>query len=464
MNFYNKLIATTALIAATGISNAYAAYSVLTEAETINGTYSDHVESSGAQWAGGVFRLTGNTTDAAATPIVFNVNAQFHDNKHTNTGAGGAIYVHGRTVLNVNGSTFDGNHADWEGGAISSETPKGDPKVRSVLNVSNSTFNNNTVNKYSGGAIQAYDYTNITGSTFTNNRAGIDGAFTEDNGGGAITLGAFGTVKIDNSTFSGNSAYDGGAIGTNKKANYTSGSLVVTNSVFSENSANRGGAILNWYKNNINGEAENLISNSTFEDNTASISGGAIFNAGDLKFSGNNVFAENIGGGVLNDIHNTGAIDVSGHLTLDGGISGDGTLNLASGTNLTVNSATTISNAIANAGATLNIVFNNGFFGDEYTLLSGTGSLDNEFTLASNALYDVTESSTKGTYTVAQKSSEDVAEATGANSNQMSVIEAIIGGEPTGRTNFDDVTNDITTLLQSADPSQVQAGVNAVTA
>jgi len=94
-----------------------------------------------------------------------------------------------------------------------------------TLRVANSTFSGNSAGGGHGGAIyNSAGVLIVTNSTFSNNTApsGL---------GGAIENYA-GTVTIANSTFSGNSAHTGGGI-----SNYASGTLNITNSSFSGNSA-----------------------------------------------------------------------------------------------------------------------------------------------------------------------------------------------------------------------------------
>lgn len=156
-----------------------------------------------------------------------------------------------------------------------------------TLTVDNVTFSGNSA--YSGGAI--YDRTygstlHVTNSTFSNNSA-VSG----NSGGGAIYANG-GTVTIDNSTFASNHAdnvyEDGGAI-------FNSGATItITNSTFSGNTANGsnqytyGGAIYNtgWLN----------VTNSTFSGNSAGQWGGAIDNYGGQQVIKNTTFSGNTAG------------------------------------------------------------------------------------------------------------------------------------------------------------------------
>ncbi|MEE3350294.1 MAG: hypothetical protein VZR09_09695, partial [Candidatus Gastranaerophilaceae bacterium] len=102
------------------------------------------------------------------------------------------------------------------------------------------------------------------------------------------------------------------------------------------------------------------LNNNVFANNEASVSGGAIYNAGTLNFGGTNIFSGNTAAGVANDIYNTGAI----HLTensitnINSGISGaDGTISMAS--NAVLNLGGEISNnSITMGGGTINLLEN----------------------------------------------------------------------------------------------------------
>jgi LPXTG-site transpeptidase (sortase) family protein len=111
------------------------------------------------------------------------------------------------------------------------------------------------------------------------------------NSGGGINN--KGTLTVNNSTFSGNSAkYFGGGI-----FNENGGNITVNNSTFSGNSSINGGGIYNQNGSNT------TVNNSTFSGNSARMHGGGINNRGNLDidnstFSGNS--ADHYGGGIFN--------------------------------------------------------------------------------------------------------------------------------------------------------------------
>ncbi|MCA9968499.1 MAG: hypothetical protein KC423_29845, partial [Anaerolineales bacterium] len=92
----------------------------------------------------------------------------------------------------------------------------------------------------------------------------------------------FGTLMVTNSTFADNEAtLSGGGI------NFGSGTLTALNSTFSGNTANYGGGIYNLGTLNV--------TNSTFADNEATISGGGIYNLSTLHLAGT-IFAAGLNG------------------------------------------------------------------------------------------------------------------------------------------------------------------------
>jgi uncharacterized repeat protein (TIGR01451 family) len=118
------------------------------------------------------------------------------------------------------------------------------------LNITNSNFTDNNATASDGAAIYSMDTLNVTGSTFTNN------------GGGAI-INEFSTLNVTDSTFIGNSAiYYGGAI-------YNDGNSTISNSTFTNNTAHDGGAISSFGNLTIYG--------NNFTDNHATEYGGAIY-------------------------------------------------------------------------------------------------------------------------------------------------------------------------------------------
>ena len=183
-------------------------------------------------------------------------NSAFSDNL---ADEGGAIYNEGDEELNISSSAFGGNLAERGGGAIYNEGR--------LISIINSAFSDNLA-RY-GGAIANWEGTlYVSVSAFSGNSA--------DSGGGAILNTS--ELSISDSAFSDNSAKYGGAI-SNEGDEELNIVLSITNSAFSSNSVDFvGGAILN--------ARELSISSSTFSGNSAKY-GGAIGNWGELDIINN---------------------------------------------------------------------------------------------------------------------------------------------------------------------------------
>lgn len=156
---------------------------------------------------------------------------------NTATGLGGGVFMDDGADLTVAGSAFTGNSAQFYGGAIDNADAG-----TGTLTVSNSVFTGNTASE--GGAIDNADEGNanavdgtltVSGSTFVNNVTTGPG---EGGGGGAIDSGdhpgaGTATVTVSDSTFANNDAgSSGGAINSTGPT-----ALSVTTSTFAGNSA-----------------------------------------------------------------------------------------------------------------------------------------------------------------------------------------------------------------------------------
>ena len=162
----------------------------------------------------------------------------------TSNSQGGAILVMGTNAsADIKGSEFINNTADL-GGAVSLAGADEDSIIDDCTFIENTATTN-------GGAVYYWSNTLTT------------------------------DLEITDSTFTGNSASDGGAV-------YFCGysDLVVTGSEFTDNTAAYGGAIEN------EGFAGLTVDDSKFIENTATTSGGAIISSGNTSVS-NSVFADN---------------------------------------------------------------------------------------------------------------------------------------------------------------------------
>ena len=427
------------------------------------------------------------------------------------SGSDTIVWVPGKISVGAN-SVFSGNKAEI-GGAVAIK------KLEGALTIgANTQFLNNEAT-YDGGAVGNYGGAVLTDNVlFKGNKAQTLGTDSNAIGGGAMSLGIDVQTEINNSIFDSNtSGYNGGALGTRKtlqdseiaNAN-TRNKLNITNSKFTANkalgtsvdkkdsliSSGNGGAIANSFASTVikgsvfeKNEAKNFggaiynmkfenkshsafldkggviaIADSTFTNNAAGSEGGAVYNMKNaaINFSGNNVFSGNTAGGKANDIHNEGAINVAGDFTLDGGISGDGTITFAKDSNLSVKvNKTAIANNVVNNGATLNMIFDTGFEG-EYQLV--TGSLDKEFDgYNNNALYNIA-SSKNGTYQISKKTAQEISEAVSATQNEANVIAALTANESTGHAKSDIIANAVNEALQSGDEAKIAAAKEAASA
>jgi CSLREA domain-containing protein len=192
------------------------------------------------------------------------------------TSAGGGIYNNGGTVT-ATGTTFSSNSApNASGGGIYS--------TGGSVAITNGTFSANSA--ANGGGIFDNDTLTISGGSFSTNSA-------TGNGGGGIF--AEGGLSVSNTTFSNNTAASGFGGGI-----YSSsvGEGSITGSTFSANSASDGGAL-------AIGNGNQLVSlvNCTFASNSATSEGGAAYSAGDSQitfstFSGNSGGGAGLGGAV----------------------------------------------------------------------------------------------------------------------------------------------------------------------
>ena len=286
----------------------------------LNNVIFDTISAEGTASGGGVIGAYGDTIIRGSTfnnnstnyiggaIYVKNVDLRVFDTTFTNNTArirGGAIHFSGDGL--IFGSTFDKNQTtSSHGGAIANEAN---------LHISDSTFTNNSTSMTTatyGGAVYNASNLTVSGSTFTNNAVpnilatdttaevkGEAGAifnngtmainnsvFTGNIGfeGGAISLGADSYTTITNSTFDSNTAYGGGVFdnaGDSSSMHY----LSIYDSTFTGNSATSGsGGVFRFASSNT------FIYGSSFENNSTTIYGGAVSLAG----SGNSYIIDSI--------------------------------------------------------------------------------------------------------------------------------------------------------------------------
>lgn len=419
-------------------------------------------------------------------------------------------------VLTIgDGAEFTLNTAGVQGGAIYND---------GKLELGQTKFDQNSVtgqksNSQGGAIFNAGTMDLEAESSFTNNEAWIGGAIS--NNGTSTEAQAF---IGDSVTFKNNHAQWAGAI-FNQRASMKIGEKVEFINNYSEGAATgagvtgtdygdggMGGAIMNQSDNNERPAVFEIGAESYFEgneskqssggaianyrhatadigtvsmtigadaqfiSNTAAIDGGAIFNNATLTFEGDATFSGNMAGDKLNDIHNEGTINFkSGTLSLDGGITGEGTLKLTEGTTLNVTvgkeQSTSISNTIKVVAAeqdtvalvedtakvaNLSLTFKTGYEKGTYTLFAA-GKLEggSQLALTENALYKIEESGTEGTYTISKKTTSEIMQSTGLTGNEANALAALINAETDN-----EILNEISTGVQQGN----QAAKDAVTA
>ncbi|MCM1265220.1 MAG: hypothetical protein NC200_03390, partial [Candidatus Gastranaerophilales bacterium] len=265
---------------------------------------------------------------------------------------GGGLYNIGNANISSS-SSFVSNNAVFGGGVYNLYQVA--ENVQSVLSVGSGVkFDKNTAGF--GGAIYNNGAAQIVSATFTNNSALLNDEYVDAGLGGAIYNDNFdisennAILSVNKSTFTSNTAVvSGGAI-------YNDGdSAVVTNSTFNTNSARNGGAIYN------NGNDLTLTSNK-FTSNTSTVSGGAIFNDGtavSTKDSFTSNSAQMYGGAVYNDENadlniTSGTFNTNTAVVSGGAIYNKGTLDIVSSTFGNTNKKYKYSNNAVSGGAIYN--------------------------------------------------------------------------------------------------------------
>ena len=206
-------------------------------------------------------------------------------------GSGGAIYNF-KSYLEMNNSTLQNNQATWEGGAIFA-CPPSDTYINSstihdniapsgggiftsfngLLSVDNSEISDNSASGSGGGITAAYGAElTINASLISSNHSGRHGGgIYKDSGPSYLPTT---TTTITDTTIQGNTAdWNGGGVFILRTP------LIVSGSQFSNNQADEYGGGLG-YQNESTETV--LISNTTFDNNSAALDGGAIQFSGEF--------------------------------------------------------------------------------------------------------------------------------------------------------------------------------------
>ena len=262
---------------------------------TINATFTNNSTTDENSFGGAIFNsgkigsingiFDGNTSTSGGGAIanfvtINTINATFTNNSTTDENSFGSAIFNSGKIGSING-IFDGNTSTSGGGAI--------VNVGEISSISGKFTNNQA--KIAGGAIVTGDVSNekltlnanlkeIKNSIFENNKV------TDKSGGGGAIINnqLTNTLNINSSSFNSNSANDGGAI-------YNSGNLAISNSTFTNNTAQRtGGAIANVSDTKQKVNANLTVQNSNFYNNQSDMAGGAIYTDSSLTVKNSNFY------------------------------------------------------------------------------------------------------------------------------------------------------------------------------
>ena len=268
--------------------------------------------------ANSVLTINGNGYGINASYTTSSVDPDTGEETTTTTHLKGITVGSGQT-LNINdveaNGGFNGFYAAPDGGVLNIANG-------GVVNINNSVFTDNSAS-YKGGVMRNQGTVVIEDSLFENNTI-------NNNAGGVLFLESNSTTTINNSNFvaNGNNMRNAAAI-------YNLGNTAITDSTFTSNTASNGGAIYNA----ASGDKALTVTDSIFTDNIATNQGGAIYNSGTVNYTA------------------TKAQTISGNTagSLAGAIFNSGTLNFIGGEYLTFNgNETTKSNANNGGGAIYN--------------------------------------------------------------------------------------------------------------
>jgi predicted outer membrane repeat protein len=142
-----------------------------------------------------------------------------------------------------------------------------------TLTLNNVSFSNNSATANGGGGIYNVGVITLNSCTVTGNSVS-----TSQAGGGIENIGS-GIATLNNSTFAGNTANGSSSSASSGAGIGNSGTMTITGSTFDRNTANSdGGAIYN--------DGTVTVNTSSFTNNVAFSDGGAIRSGGNLSLSG----------------------------------------------------------------------------------------------------------------------------------------------------------------------------------
>ncbi len=262
--------------------------------------------------------------------------------------------------VTIEGLTITGGNANDDGGGIYN---------RENLTLKNIVVKNNQAADDGGGIRNDGNLTIINSTVADNNSIGSSDT---SGGGGLLNTNATGaSVTIINSTFSGNTAKNGGAIRND-------GTLNLINSTLSGNTGSQiGGGLVNTFNqsapNNPAAGGKATISNSTITNNTAtSQAGGGIANFGTLTVS-NSIIAENAGNDDITNQFTVSSFTFTG--TINSG--GNNLIGNGDGSSFTNgNNGDIVGNSSNPINPQLGTLQNNGGITQTHALLSGSPAIN----------------------------------------------------------------------------------------
>ena len=257
--------------------------------------------------------LNGGVLYAKNGTTFTSLNNTFTNNLTVNGGYGGVFTFWFGVNYSEDGSSFENNLSDSNGGVLYSNHNFASSQPN-VISIQNAVFDTNQAGNGSfttgsGGALYIYNRSEvtITGTDFVGN--------TSSNGGALWVVAADSTLTISDSSFSQNIADSSGAIGVLSSGSSAPTNLDISNSTFSLNQATSGyggaislgsGSIAQSYGDltidsslfefndaqnsstahggailvNTDSNSDVLISDTQFQENTADSSGGALYLTG----------------------------------------------------------------------------------------------------------------------------------------------------------------------------------------
>ena len=464
----NKLLLTTALVAF-----SIPAWADLGEPDWI--ASSEEIEQ--LTTVSGI-NVKSETSGANYTTIYVKVNGQNTSGKFTlNKADSGGAFAVGKSGgdLTIKDGYFEKNEAYFDGGAIANYGKFYVEKSHFAKNIAQTNIKdgeNKDVEPIGGGAIALgiAGKLDVLETLFEDNTSDFNGGAIATRrtlqAGEADSIAPNHYINIEKSVFDGNSALGNTSInvGTIKETGGNGGAIsnyfqkaTVSLTTFTNNHAdNSGGAIHNAALYDVSTKEKNnntgniTIENSSFVNNTANYMGGAIYNekGGSVILSVENVFSGNMANGTANDIHNDGELNVSGNLTLDGGITGNGVVNFEKA-DLTATLDTTkiVANTVNITDSTLNLILGDNVKEGSYEFITAK-TQEGVFSIE-NALYNITHE-TDGSITVANKSSSEVEKSLGVTRNEASALEAVLSGSSNNE-NFNNVISALSKSAQAGD-------------